>query len=265
MRKRLTIVLVLSLVLVMNLRSVIPVSVASPGDDPHQFSSLTLAVADPRQQPKEKSKVDSVILGVLQALEDRGVTRETASAMQVSSLSIEGVLQIDEDGNIQTYILFAETGAAQVDELVRLEARVEIVNSEPNIVQAWVPFDRIRQIAELDFVRRIQLPDYAHTWTGSVNTEGDAILRANLVRSLRGITGSGIRIGVISDGVDSRADAQASGDLPNNIEIDPGRPGSDDEGTAMLEIVHGPGPECPACFLRPLHKPGNGRVNQFPG
>ena len=103
MRKRLTIVLVLSLVLVMNLRSVIPVSVASPGDDPHQFSSLTLAVADPQQQPKEKSKIDSVILRVLQDLEARGVTRDNANDMQISSLSIEGLLQIDEDGNIQTY------------------------------------------------------------------------------------------------------------------------------------------------------------------
>ena len=156
MRKHLIILLVLSLVLVMNLRSVIPVSVASPGDDPHQVSSLALTVAGLQQQPKEESKVDAVILRVLQTLDDRGVTRETASAMEVSSLSIEGVLQIDEDGDIQTYILFAETGAAQVDELVRLEARVEIVKREPNIIQAWVPFYRIRQIAEFDFVKRIQ-------------------------------------------------------------------------------------------------------------
>ena len=251
MRKHLFIILVLSLVLVMNLRSAISVSVASPGDEPHQLSSLAFSVADPQQQPKEDSKVDPVILRALQALEAKDITRETMDTMEASSLSMEGILQMDEDGNIQTYIVLAETGMAQVEELVRLEAKVEIVKREVNLIQAWSPLMRTRQRAEFDFVKRIQLPDYAHTWTGSVNTEGDAILRADLVRSLRGITGSGIRSGVISDGVDSRADAQASGDLPNDIEIDAGRPGSGDEGTAMLEIVHDLAPNAQLAFSGP--------------
>ena len=251
MRKHSIIVLLLALVLLMNLSSVIPVSVAAPGDDAHQISSLGLTVVAPRQEPKEKSNIDSVILRVLQDLEARGVTRDNANAIEVSSLSIEGVLQIDDDGNIQTYILLSEAGAEQANELVRLETQLEIARSDLNVIQAWVPFDRIRQISEFDFVKRIQLPDYAHTWTGSVNTEGDAILRANLVRNLRGITGNGIRVGVISDGVNSRAVAQASGDLPNNIEIDPGRPGNGDEGTAMLEIVHDLAPNAQLAFSGP--------------
>ena len=45
-------------------------------------------------------------------------------------------------------------------------------------------------------------------------------------------------VGVISDGVDNRASAIASGDLPSSITIHPTFSGSDDEGTAMLEIVH---------------------------
>ena len=251
MRKHSIIVLLLALVLLMNLSSVIPVSVAAPGDDAHQISSLGLTVVAPRQEPKEKSNIDSVILRVLQDLEARGVTRDNANAIEVSSLSIEGVLQIDDDGNIQTYILLSEAGAEQANELVRLETQLEIARSDLNVIQAWVPFDRIRQISEFDFVKRIQLPDYAHTWTGSVNTEGDAILRAHLVRNLRGITGNGIRVGVISDGVNSRAVAQASGDLPNNIEIDPGRPGNGDEGTAMLEIVHDLAPNAQLAFSGP--------------
>ena len=117
MRKHLFIILVLSLVLVMNLRSAISVSVASPGDEPHQLSSLAFSVADPQQQPKEDSKVDPVILRALQALEAKDVTRETMDTMEVSSLSIKGVLQIDEGGNIQTYIVLAETGTARVEEL----------------------------------------------------------------------------------------------------------------------------------------------------
>ena len=128
---------------------------------------------------------------------------------------------------------------------------VELVNTELNVLQAWIPFDRVELVAELESVRRIQAPAYAFTRKGSVNTEGDQILRADQVRSLRGITGAGVRVGVISDGVDSLATAQGSGDLPGTIEIDSTRPGSGDEGTAMLEIVHDLAPDAALAFSGP--------------
>jgi len=57
-----------------------------------------------------------------------------------------------------------------------------------------------------------------------------------------------VRVGVISDGVDSMAAAQASGDLPATVTIQT-HGGSGDEGTAMLEIVHdlAPGAELGFC------------------
>ena len=113
------------------------------------------------------------------------------------------------------------------------------------------PFDRVEEIAELEFVHRVQTPGYAYTSAGSVTTEGDQILRADQVRNARGITGAGVKVGVISDGVDSRATAQATGDLPGAIEVDPFRPGSGDEGTAMLEIVHDLAPDASLAFSGP--------------
>ena len=61
--------------------------------------------------------------------------------------------------------------------------------------------------------------------------------------------GTGIGIGVISDGVETLADQQATGDVPARVTILPGQEGgsfplacggrsSGTEGTAMLEIVH---------------------------
>src|SRR5205823_13870156 len=49
--------------------------------------------------------------------------------------------------------------------------------------------------------------------TGSVTSAGDAAARADLVRGL-GYDGSGTVVGVISDGIDHAAVAQATGDLP---------------------------------------------------
>src|SRR6202034_4867318 len=49
--------------------------------------------------------------------------------------------------------------------------------------------------------------------------------------------GAGVKVGVLSSGVDSLATEQAAGALPA-VTVLSGQQGSSDEGTAMLEIVH---------------------------
>ena len=74
--------------------------------------------------------------------------------------------------------------------------------------------------------------------TNALDTsEGDVTHKANVGRSSFGANGTGVKIGVLSDGVSSLAAAQATGDLPA-VTVLPGQTGSGDEGTAMLEIVH---------------------------
>lgn len=71
-----------------------------------------------------------------------------------------------------------------------------------------------------------------------VNTsEGDVAHRANLARTTFAVDGAGVKIGVLSDGLDSLSVVQASGDL-GPVNILPGQIGTGDEGTAMLEIVY---------------------------
>jgi hypothetical protein len=72
-----------------------------------------------------------------------------------------------------------------------------------------------------------------------VNTsEGVVTHRADLAMSTFGVTGAGVKVGVLSDGVDSLATLQGSGDLPAGVTVLPGQAGSGDEGSAMLEIVY---------------------------
>ncbi len=68
-------------------------------------------------------------------------------------------------------------------------------------------------------------------------SEGDITHRAAEARNFYGVDGTGIKIGVLSDGVDSLSMLQASGDLPA-VTVLPGQDGTGDEGSAMLEIVH---------------------------
>ena len=71
-----------------------------------------------------------------------------------------------------------------------------------------------------------------------VDTSGVVSEGADLVQS-QGVTGTGVKVGVMSDGVKSLAILQAAGDLPA-VTVLRGQSGppTRDEGTAMLEIVH---------------------------
>lgn len=72
---------------------------------------------------------------------------------------------------------------------------------------------------------------------GSVVSEGDRTHAADTARTRHRVTGTGVKVCALSDGIDSLAAAQAGGDLPD-VDVLPGQEGSGDEGTAMLEIIH---------------------------
>ena len=95
----------------------------------------------------------------------------------------------------------------------------------------------------------------APAFTGAVNSQGDAAHRADQVRAL-GINGNGIRIGVLSDGVDARVAEQMAGELPA-VTVVPGQAGSGDEGTAMLEIINDLAPGAQLFFARGGGGPSN--------
>src|SRR5262249_43752685 len=77
----------------------------------------------------------------------------------------------------------------------------------------------------------------AGTNAGSVASEGDATHKAASSRSAFGVDGTGVKIGVLSDGVSHLSASQGTGDL-GPVTVVPGQTGNGDEGTAMLEIVH---------------------------
>ncbi|MDN5768086.1 MAG: S8 family serine peptidase [Humibacillus sp.] len=72
---------------------------------------------------------------------------------------------------------------------------------------------------------------------GTVTSEGDQAHAADTARQRFKVTGTGVKVCALSDGVDSIAASIASGDLPP-VDVLPGQAGSGDEGTAMLEIIH---------------------------
>ena len=83
--------------------------------------------------------------------------------------------------------------------------------------------------------------------TSGVVTEGDDLLYARDFRNITNLTGKGVKIGIISDGVDSLDSVVAEGELPPDIHILRSSIGGD-EGTAMLQIVHDIAPDAELYF-----------------
>jgi hypothetical protein len=195
-------------------------------------------------------------------------------------------MHVTNNGEVQVYIELSSVAPRNLEELRSFGVTIQIVGRpEPDksksevltgipTVQGLLPVTMIKQVSALPFVRYIRLPDYGFTNTGSVDSQGDQILRVAQARTQFGVDGTGIRVGVISGGIGGVFDTNCSacgpapdlpspiltGDLPNAAGVrnvfgiltsvsggivaqsfpasSPDLENQDAEGTAMLEIVH---------------------------
>jgi hypothetical protein len=105
------------------------------------------------------------------------------------------------------------------------------------VVQVWVPFDRLGEVAALDWVVAITPPGYPSANIGPTVSEGVALHGADTAQA-QGVDGTGVIVGVSSVGAASVAQSQALGELPAVTVFNTFMGGpANDEGTAMLEIV----------------------------
>src|SRR5262249_8142050 len=80
--------------------------------------------------------------------------------------------------------------------------------------------------------------------------------KANTARNTFGMNGTGVKIGVLSDGVTNLRLSQDLGAL-GPVTVLPGQQGSGDEGTAMLEIIHALAPGAQVFFATANNGPAN--------
>ena len=172
----------------------------------------------------------------------------TSASAKADSAPTNDRVRFDDSGNVEVYIHLENSDDSTLQQLRDMGATIEVVNSDWNVLQAWVPISALDQIANLDAVQEITPPDYGVTKTGSIKTKGDAIQRADPARAFSGLTGAGVKVGVISAGATSWRTALGSGDLPNTLETDLSLQGRGHEGTAMLEIIHDLAPDAELAF-----------------
>jgi subtilisin family serine protease len=174
--------------------------------------------------------------------------RLQSAAGSPAALSTSG-LRVNDSGAIQVYVILTEFRPEHVAALAAAGLQVELTLPEYRLVQGWLPASQVDAAAALDFVAEIRPPGYPARKVGAQVTAGDSILRADQARTTFGLTGAGVKVGVMSDGVDHLANVVATGDLPAGVQVlkNPGG----DEGTAMLEIVHDLAPGASLAFYGP--------------
>ena len=110
-------------------------------------------------------------------------------------------LRIDSDNQVQVYILMRVVTDDTVREVTDAGATIELRDDNRRRVQAHLPVSALRRVAQLAVVDTIRLPTYARPRAGNVTSEGDAILSAAAVRAQFALDGTGVRVGVLSDGI----------------------------------------------------------------
>ncbi|MCC7146558.1 MAG: S8 family serine peptidase [Phycisphaeraceae bacterium] len=158
-------------------------------------------------------------------------------------------MQVDPNGRIQVDIQLFDTSNDVIEAIKAAGVSVESLATQIATVQGWVSIESLGAIEEISDVKQISLPKYTITDSGDVSTDGDGILLADKVRNAFGMTGSGIKIGIISDDIDNWYDSYSSGDLPDLTgKINLRYANTADEGTAILEIIHDLAPDAELYF-----------------
>jgi hypothetical protein len=188
-----------------------------------------------------QQKISSGILQVLQKIE---VIIASKGVLNFQSLSTQ-LLKIDNEGNIDVSLTVLSQTDDELMQLEKLGMNISFTLPEYGVIEGSLPYNQIEAVAGLDFVQNVGIPGRPFLNAGSVTSAGDTVLRAADARSTFGIDGTGIKIGVISTGVDHLSASQASGDLPYVQVL---KAGSGDEGTAMLEIIHDLAPGAELAF-----------------
>ncbi|MBP2134330.1 PGF-pre-PGF domain-containing protein [Methanomicrobium sp. W14] len=222
-------------------------------DSPEETNFLTMtdfsaaSTIDKYNLTESEKKLSTSLLLKTRDSEKTANTAAAANsnAVPYSMNSVSGLNPPDETVYVYVY-MFPGHPADTMDKIDGI-ADVTEKDETNNLAVARVDIDNLDKLTEIEGVRAVREVIAPGVSTGSVTTEGDIVHKTANVRSTYGYTGAGVKIGIISNGVDYISDSQASGDLPYDVHVLSNARGGD-EGTAMLEIVHDMVPDAELYF-----------------
>ncbi len=248
---------------------VAPVQAAPRSPSGHGLSARTITQIDALAHAKSlrtptEQKIDSQLL--------TEITQRSGRSVAAGVGRLRTAVRTDKQGRARVDVRGSATAAAAAVKAVG--GHVLGVYARDGAVRADVPLGAVKSLAAAASVTHVGLADTplysdanavntttkkrervlaaqvaaAVPATGSVTSQGVAAHAVDKARATFKVTGTGVKVGVLSDGVDSLKASIASGDLPPDVQVLTGQAGGGDEGTAMLEIVHDVAPNASLLF-----------------
>jgi hypothetical protein len=165
---------------------------------------------------------------------------------EVPNLELD--LKLEPDGRVRVDI----TGAITPELLALVErGGGQVIHSFPQFhaLRALATLEQLETLAASGDVACVRRAVPARVNGGRVDSQGDVTHLAAAARGLFGVTGAGVKVGVLSDSVDFLANSQALGQL-GKVTVLPSQSGvpASGEGTALLEIINDLAPEAELYF-----------------
>jgi len=234
---------------VRTLRSAASLATAKPGSDDRV--PVTIKAAASKQLLMTIEKLGGTVnyasekAGAIRAVLPLNSLEALASEQDVKSIMPANLEKITHgqmagfNGLNGRAIPFGTNGVRPTFKQRAMNVRAQLAEALSKVRAGAKAQDPVSNIG-LDQLNRFAETQDATTNVGSVNSQGGAAHNVTDARNFFGVSGRGVKIGVLSDSVDFLAQSVASGNLPPDVTVLPGQsgvPGSG-EGTAMLEIVY---------------------------
>lgn len=173
-----------------------------------------------------------------------------SSAAKANSLNIGQALAAAQPGLAISGDVIPVEAHAKSDGAA-LQAQLEAIGATTTArdglnMSMMIPVSKLGSLGKLSALAYVR-PVYARLHTGSVASQADTAIRSSNLRSTyAGVTGAGIKVGVLSDSFDTGPGSYSadvtSGDLPSGVTVLAEYAGGTDEGRAMAQLIYDEAP-----------------------
>ncbi|MDQ3775876.1 MAG: hypothetical protein M3461_16750 [Pseudomonadota bacterium] len=166
-----------------------------------------------------RGKVGSSLLAVYQEYRAHQKLRRAGPIGDGPAFGPSDGLARVQDGYVEIEAIAAFDGGGLVTDLEEMGMHDSMVLGR--LVSGQFPIAKIEGLADIPSLQFAR-PSYTVTNAGSITTEGNRAILADVARTDVGVTGSGVTVGVISGTYNCLNGAEAvkdSGDLPRSINV----------------------------------------------
>lgn len=205
---------------------------------------LSLISGSPETGAQDPAWKEKLSTDLLQLLDSRYLSPGQSSREARRIMEKTGELRVIGEGQAEVMVS-ARISPGTPETKYRSYFSTVSSDSRYGQVAGWLAIPNLSVLARDPGITSVmaQIPPH----TSRVVTQGDDLLYAADFRNTTSLTGKGIMVGVISDGVSSIDTVKAVGELPESVLVIRDSIGGD-EGTAMLQIIHDIAPDAPLVF-----------------